>query len=506
MPGRAEGNSAKRVADTSPGPWKAWPKRMSRAARAIRFIETYCRPPKGVGHGEPLKLDHTQKDWLEEVLADGVDAGIKSTPRGNGKSTEGGGLGIWALFDDDETGAPQVPIVATTVGQAMRSVYGVAVSMIRAEPELVRRALIFTGIGTSRVTVPSNGGEMFPIANDPDGLQGLDYSLAIVDEIGFQPIESWDSLRMASGKRARSLAVGLGTPGLDRENALYHVRAKIKEGATIPGLVYREFAAPDGCALDDRKMWRLANPALRAGFLRESALETDLAMAPEAHFRIFRLGQWFHGTDSWLGANGGIVWEGLTNPHPLVSGVPTYMGVDIALTQDTSAVVTLQRRPDEDGKPAGRYHATCRIWRPEKDRPVDVTDVMQHIRETAEAYDVHAISYDRRFFDVPAKMLSDEGLPMVEVPQSVEHMTPAYGSLYGAIMEGRITHDGDEAFATQVLNGVPRYSDRGYTLEKRKSRGKIDAAVALALAYDQALRHEEEPASTYEERGMVAFG
>src|SRR4029077_5406010 len=120
-------------------------------------------------------------------------------------------------------------------------------------------------------------------------------------------------------------------------------------------------------------------------------------------------------------------------------------------------------------------------------------------------FTVEAIAFDPRFFDVPAKMLGDEGLPMVEIPQSLEHMTPAYVSLYHAIMRGQITHDGATDFATQVLNGVPRFSDRGFIIEKGKSRGKIDAAVALALAYDQVLRHEGDEPSAYEERGMVSI-
>jgi phage terminase large subunit-like protein len=69
-------------------------------------------------------------------------------------------------------------------------------------------------------------------------------------------------------------------------------------------------------------------------------------------------------------------------------------------------------------------------------------------------------------------------------------MTVAIGSLYEAILGKQITHDGDQGFATQVLNGVTRINERGFTLQKSKSRGKIDAAIALALAFDQALRHE----------------
>lgn len=477
------GNAAKRVADASQGPWKKWRTR-SRHGRAIRFIETYCRAPKGKGHGQPIKLATFQKEFLEEVLADGIDAGVMETPRGNGKSSLGGALSVWAAFDDDETGSPQVPIIATTISQAVRSCYGVAVSMIKADPELLRRALIYTGISQPRVVVPFNDAELFPMSNEPDGLQGLDYTLALVDEIGFQPLESWDSLRLASGKRERSVAIGLGTPGLNRENALFHLRRLVHEGHRLPGFVFREYSAPEGCALDDRAAWRQANPAIRAGFLRMSALESDLAITPEGHFRIFRLGQWVDGVDGWLGAEGRQTWEGLTSPWDFVDGAPTWVGVDIALKHDTSAVVAMQQRPD------GRFHAISRIWTPTAERPVDVTDVMQHLRDLAETYDVVAVAYDPRFFDVPAKYLYDEGLSMIEVPQSPDRMTMAIGGLFEAIVRGQITHDDDEPFATQVLNGVPRYNERGFTLVKSKSRGQIDAAIALALAFDRAQRQE----------------
>jgi phage terminase large subunit-like protein len=486
--GRQEyGYATKRVADTSPGPWKSWTK-LSRWGRAIRFIETYCRPPKGQGHGQPLKLADFQKEFLEEALADGIDLSVLGTPRGNGKSTFGGALAVWATFDDDETGAPQVPIVATTIGQAIRSCYGVAASMVKKEPQLLSRSLIYTGIATPRISVPFNEGELFPISNDTDGLQGLDYSLAIVDEIGFQPIESWDSLRMGSGKRSRSLAIGVGTPGIDRDNALTHIRKAVKEGATLPGLYFREYAAPDGCDLEDRKAWRIGNPAIEAGFLRESALETDVAITPEGHFRIFRLGQHYEGVDSWLGPNGRPLWDALQDPYDFVANAPTWVGVDVGIVRDSTAVVAIQR-DDQDV-----MRVTARFWLPTPGEPVDVTDVMGHLRELATAYDVQAISYDPRLFDVPAKMLDDEGLPMVRVDQSPEKMTPICGGLLEIIKRGEIRHDGDEVLTTHVLNAVPRLNGRGFTLQKSKSRGRIDGVIALALAADLAVHPEEAQA------------
>lgn len=474
------GAARRRQTDYTDGPWTRW-RTESLPARAIRFMETYCRSPKGYGHGQPMRLAAFQKDWIEEILADGVSSAAMSCPRGQGKSTLLAGLGVWATFDVSDSGAPQVPVVATRTQQAIRSVYGVAVSMVKAEPELFTRSLIFTAIGTHRIEVAQTGGQMFPMANNVDGLQGLDPSLAIMDEIGFQGMESWDSLVLASGKRSRSLVVGIGTPGLDRENALWTLRqAYLESGGRLPGFSYTEIAAPEGSELHDEDAWRAACPALDAGFQNIDALRTAVAISPESHFRIFHLGQWIDGTDNWLGSDGRGTWDTLTDRHGLVPGARTWVGVDVGIKRDSTAVVVGQRRED------GRLHATARIWLPTADESIDLTGIMKHLRELDALYDIEAIAYDPRLFEVPAQMLLDEGLPMVEMPQSLERMTPAFGALLEAIKRGEISHDGQTDFTTQILNAVPRYNERGFTLAKAKSRGKIDAAYALAMMFDRA--------------------
>lgn len=470
--------------------WLSWPEAPGSAEHAIRWIEEFCRIPKGYGAGETIKLAPFQKQWLRLVLAPGVNSAVMSCPRGQGKSTLLAALGLWALFCPGDAGAPQVPVVATTVMQAHRSVYGVALAMIRAEPELEGRALVYSAIGAMKVIVPSTGGEMFPVSSDPDGLQGLDPSLAICDEVGFQPLAAWDSLLLASGKRPRSLVVGIGTPGFDKDNALWHLRSRFVEGGVIPGFRFTEYAADEGCAVDDEKQWRKANPALRAKYQNPAALRTALALSPEAHFRIFRLGQWVDGVECWLGSDGRKIWDALGSPYALVSGAPTWLAVDVALVRDSTALVAVQERPD------GRWQAKAKIWQPTPGDPVDVTDVMQAIREYDKILSVRAIAYDPRFFDVPAKMLEDEGFPMVRFDQSPERMTPAIGGLYEAIRRGEIAHDGDPAFTAQILNAVARYNERGFTLAKAKSRGRIDATVALAMGYWLA-RHEAPDAPPF---------
>ena len=158
LPTQPARNRAKRAQTDALGPWKAWRTR-SRAARCIRFVETFCAAPKGHGAGRPLVLAKFQKQFLDEVLVDDVSAAAMRIPRGNGKSTLLAAVALWGLFDDDELGSPQIPIVASTLQQAKRSVYSVAASMVD------KCDLLRGGRRCSRASVPSGSLRLLPAAS-----------------------------------------------------------------------------------------------------------------------------------------------------------------------------------------------------------------------------------------------------------------------------------------------------------------------------------------------------
>jgi phage terminase large subunit-like protein len=459
--------------DASPGPWEAG--RGSYHGQVIRFIERYCVIPKGHGHGRPLQLASWQKEQIEAIYAPGIDAAVLSFPRGNGKSTLEAALAVAAGFMGNGTGSPSVPIIATTVGQAIRSVYGTVNAMVAKSPELRTRSIPYSGMGHTRIVIPRNGGEIFPMANLEGQIQGLDPTLAIADEIGFQPMSAWGGLVQAGGKRERSLILGMGTPGVDHDNALYAIRESLLAGP-LPRFHFREWAAEEGASLDDRRQWRAANPAIKAGFLRESALETDLHLMPAARFRIFRLGLWVEGFESWLGEDGGALWRETEDDYHMVPGAPTWVGVDAAITRDTTAVVIVQERPD------GRLHAQAKFWQPTRDEPTDISEVMAYIRILADTYRLGSVAFDPRFLDWPAKVLGDEGVPMVEVSQGVDRMTSVVGDLYTIIREKGVTHPRDPLFAQHVLSAQARHNERGFTLKKDRDYRHIDGVIALSLA------------------------
>lgn len=476
------GNARSRFADATAGPWFRW-RETDPAKRAIRFIETYCRSPKGHGYGKPMKLAQFQRDWIADILAPGVRQAVLQCPRGQGKSTLLAALAVWATFDRNDTGQPQVPIMATTVGQAKRAVFDVAAKMVAAEPELNHRSITYTAIGDSKIVANDacGGGVCFPVANDVDGLQGLDPTFAVVDEIGFQPIDSWSALVLASGKRSRSLVCAIGTPGVDKHrSALWHLRCTWLDGHTPEGFSFTEIAAPERCNIRDETVWRKACPALDAGFQSIDALRIAVETSPESHFRTFHLGQWVEGVDCWLGPDGHRIWGALKARYDLRPGAPTWAGLDVGLKRDSTALVIGQRRPN------GVLHTVARIWTPTKDEAIDVSAVMAAIREIDRTYQLVECAYDPRLFELPAMQLADEGIPMVEWPQSLERTTPGFGALFEAIKRQEISHDGDEQYARQILNGMTRSNDRGFTLAKVKSRGRIDAAFALMMCHDRA--------------------
>lgn len=463
-------NAARRVQTTIAPPWWSW--KGSPVAMRIRFIETYCVIPKGRGAGELMRLADYQRDAIEVLFADGVRTGEYSMGRGGGKSTFMAALGLSDLYL--ERWQPQVPIIATKVQQASKACYDVAVRMVKAHPELSDRANIYSAVGGKMIGTEFNGGEMFPFASDIDGLQGLDPTLALVDELGFVSVESWEALKLAGGKRERSLVAGLGTTG-KKSSALYHLELLHREGLYLPGHCRINYSATPGCSIHDRTEWRRANPAIEAGLLPLEVLENDAQSTPEDAFRAFRLNQWVDlvGTESWLGPNAARVWGGLRDAYEFDAGRPSFAGVDVSLRHDTTAVVRVQERPD------GRWHAVARIFRAPQGLTVDQAPVRSEI---AGIPNLVGCAYDPRFFEASAQDLAELGVQMVEVPQTPQRMVPAIGTLYRLITGGGITHDGDPEYAAQVCSAVRRDSEHGFTLSKLRSELKIDSAIATALA------------------------
>jgi phage terminase large subunit-like protein len=92
------------------------------------------------------------------------------------------------------------------------------------------------------------------------------------------------------------------------------------------------------------------------------------------------------------------------------------------------------------------------------------------------------------------QILADEGLPVVEYPQTASRMTPSTQRLYEAALNGGLTHSGDPRLARHIANAVLKVDHRGQRLAKETtySSRKIDLAVASVMAFDRAAAPVED--------------
>src|SRR5512132_1681578 len=113
----------------------------TRAARAIKFIETYCVLPSGKGALRKVRLRAWQKRIIRRVLAPGVRRSVCVLPRGNGKTSLASFLALWALMDGPP-GARVLCVAGVSERQA-RLVFEKARRMVQLNSELAERVQIF---------------------------------------------------------------------------------------------------------------------------------------------------------------------------------------------------------------------------------------------------------------------------------------------------------------------------------------------------------------------------
>jgi phage terminase large subunit-like protein len=154
----------------------------------------------------------------------------------------------------------------------------------------------------------------------------------------------------------------------------------------------------------------------------------------------------------------------------------------MALKHDSIAVAIAQ--PQQD-----RIVVRCRIWNPQE-QGVDIAEVEAHLKTLASTYQVHEFAYDPSFFQRSAEALADDGLPMIEFPQSAQRMVPACGNAYELIVAGKVAHDGSPSLTDHVLSAAQRMTEQGWRLSKGKSKRKIDGCIALVLALDRATKRQ----------------
>jgi phage terminase large subunit-like protein len=435
---------------------------------------------KGILAGEKLALTSWQQNLINSLYerrADGMlryKRSVIGLGRKNGKSLLGSLIALYGLIEG-EHGA-EVYSAAGDRRQA-RVVFDEAKWQVSQSPALSGICKVYRDV----IEVPSTHSIYRVLSSDAKLQQGLNPSTVVFDELHVQPnSELWDALTLGSGARRDPQIVAITTAGYDMSSVcglLYGYGQKVcRQEIEDEAFGFWWWEAAEGCDLNDRGAWLEANPNLAEGLLDPEDMEIAVRQTSEVSVRRYRLNQWVRtAADSWLPQG---AWELCRGDAELVLGAPTWIGVDMALKRDTTAAVAVQH---VDGK----IVAKAKIWLPDGG-VMDVAAVESHLMEMAQMYDVQEVAYDPAFFQRSAEALSEHGMPMVEFAQSPQRMVPACGHLYETIVNQKLVHDGNPIFSDQVLSAAQRVKDNGWTLSKGKSKRKIDAVIALAMAVDRA--------------------
>ena len=159
--------------DPSPLPLRT---RKTGAARFGAFCERYVVTPKGTGAQRRLRLRPWQLDLVGSVLDSDPRPRIAGwmLPRGQGKTTLVAALGLYDLMLGDE--GASIVVAAPDERQAGLC-FKAAARMVELHPELESRVQVYQ----DRLTVPSRGASLQVLPAVPKRLEGLDFTLAILD-------------------------------------------------------------------------------------------------------------------------------------------------------------------------------------------------------------------------------------------------------------------------------------------------------------------------------------
>jgi phage terminase large subunit-like protein len=334
----------------------------------LAFFPRYLRHAKGPLYGTPFVLEAWQKQFLREFNRRDkkgrrlYQRGLLGVPRGMGKTPLAAGLALYELVT--RTDAPEVYFAAGSKEQA-----GIGMGFARA---FVEQGELAQAIAVGReLHCRQRPGVLKVISSEGTLQHGRAPSAAFIDELwGFsseRQEETYTALSTATHKRPDAFLLSITTAGFDRQSLLAKIYQQAlqwddvtvsKDGCLTvakdpaSGYLLWWYGAPDDAEPDDPKILRATNPGswVTVPSLLRQLHDPGL---DESTFRRLHLNQWTTTEKAWLP---GHTWRDLASELQIPDRAPVYVGVDIGISHDCSAVSWAHPHPD--GKIVLRTH----VW------------------------------------------------------------------------------------------------------------------------------------------------
>ncbi|QLK60864.1 terminase large subunit [Enterobacteriaceae bacterium Kacie_13] len=463
----------------------------------------------------PLIDEMTGEQMLDEdgdtILVRRFRTAYDEVARKNAKSTLSSGIGLYMTGADGEGGA-EVYSAATTRDQA-RIVFDDAKNMIKKAPRSLGRLF---GHVKLNIHQERSASKFEPLSSDANNLDGLNIHCGIVDELhAHRTRDVWDVLETATGARLQSLLFAITTAGSNKEGICFEQRdyaIKVLRGVveddTYFAMIYTLDEDDDPF---DEKNWPKANPGLgickRWDDMRRLAKKAKEQIAARPNFFTKHLNIWVTAESAWMDMDR---WNkcGDIAPDDELVNWPLWVGIDLANKIDICAAVKTWLAPN------GHTHTKSKFWLPEgrlETAPkhiselyrkwadagyLDLTDgdVIDHgyIKAEVEAWvkgeSLKEIAFDPWSATQFSLALAEEGLPLVEVAQTVKNLSESMKSVQADVYGSKIHHDGNPVM-TWMMSNVTVKPDKNDNVFPNKStpENKIDGPVALFTAKSRLL-------------------
>ena len=517
------------------------------ANRAQEFFPAILRLSEGQFEGEPFRLHPAQAfivgslfGWKRADETRRFRRAYVEQGKGNGKSPLAGGIGLYGLVADGEPGA-QVFAAAAKMDQA-RILFNDAVAMVRQSPELERR-LTPTGINPVNNLAWIERGSFFrPVGRDTGKTgSGMRPHFVLIDELHEHPNrDTLEMLERGFKFRRNPLVFMITNSGSDRNSVCWeeHEHAvRVAQGEIEDDTTFSYVCALDAGddPLEDPSCWIKANPLLGVtiteGYLADVAAQAKAIPGKSNGIRRLHFCQWTDSETAWISRE---LWDACEDPKMTLEdfeGQECWIGLDLGATKDmTARVIVFRDGEDVDGRqkfamfahgytPADTLHGRVR----EDRAPYDVWVDQGHLTATpgklvrfdhvaadivhlASRFDILAIAYDRWLIRNFEMTLDEMGvtLPLIEHPQGPSRrkdsplwMPESINQFEGLLLDHRLRIAANPALRSAVASSTFWTSPAGLRrFEKQRATGRIDLAVAAAMAVGAASVDDSAHASS----------
>jgi len=491
------------------------------ADRFYRFAER-LRHYKGEWAGRRLVLQPYQRfrlgsifGWIHrETRLRRYRTAYNELPRKQGKSLEAAVVALYVTFFDHEPGAEGYT-VATKREQA-KIVFNDAKRLVERSGLRSRIDVLVASLSRQ-----DTAQRLVPLGADADSTDGLNPNLIIVDELHkHKDRDLLDVMETATGARRQPLNFQITTAGDDpvspcgdqHDYACKILDAVLEDDTFFAFIAHADVEDADGDRWLSEAVWRKANPnfgvSVKPEDLRALASKARHMPAAAAAFKQKRLNLWVNTLQPWLSIEGWRRGQSAWSVEEL-AGAACYIGIDMSSKIDLTAVVLVF--PPTAARPSWRIVPWCLtpadtlLERAHRDRApydqwvksgflftnpgnrIDQAVVRQWVREAAAQFDVQQIGIDPwnagNLVNELGAGEDGDGLPVVEVPQTMQQMSAPAKDFEADVLDGLIDAGGHPLMQWCISNVVVQRDNKDNIYPvKKKSRGRIDPVVAAIIA------------------------